>query len=227
MTQKEELNLTASPRQTGKHFSRAHRVKMEIPAVVYGPKIKNLNLNLRENELVKYLKSKYENSIFTLKSDNKDLNGIKVLKKAVAIHPVTRRPVHIDLFAIDMTQTIRVWIEVKFTGKAEGLKEGGVLNVATREIEIECLPNAIPEEISIDVTHLNVGESLHVTDLKLPDGVELMSSDKDTLCTVAIVEEVTETPAAEASGEAADAAAKPDAAAKAPAADAAKKDDKK
>lgn len=220
MANTENLNLTAKTRTVGKHHSRGLRKGMEVPAVVYGPKVKNVSLSLRENELVKYLPSKYDNAIFTLESDEKSLSGLKVLKKEVTIHPVSRRPVHVDLFAIDMTQTIRVWVEVKFNGKAEGLKEGGVLNVVTREVEVECLPNQIPESIAIDVTPLNVGESFHVSDLRLPEGVEMLSSTDETLCTVAVVEEEKATPVVAAPVEGAAAAAPAEgAAAAAPAAE--------
>ena len=189
MTQSEQIELTAAPRTTGKHHSRSHRTNMEVPAVVYGPKMENMNLILRENELIKYMKSKFENTIFTLKSDDKGLNGLKVLRKETSIHPVTRRPVHIDLYAMDLTQTVRVFVEVKFDGKAAGDKDGGILNVANRELEIECLPDAIPEALHIDVTSLQNGESFHVSDLSVPEGIEMLSPDTLTLCTVSVVEE--------------------------------------
>ncbi len=209
MTSSESIQLTAAPRTSGKHYSRKHRNQMEVPAVVYGPKIENMNLFLRENELVKYNKSKFENTIFVLNSEDKGLNGLKVLKKETSLHPVTRRPVHIDLYAMDMTQTVRVYVEVKFDGKAEGVKNGGVLNVANREIEIECLPDDIPEAIHIDITNMQIDDNLHVSDLTIPEGVEVLSSEKLTLCTVSMVEEVKETPveaAPAADGEAAPAA---------------------
>lgn len=219
MANTENLNLTAKSRTVGKHHSRSLRKGMEVPAVVYGPKMKNVNLSLRENELVKYLPSKYDNAIFTIESDDKEISGLKVLKKEVTIHPVSRRPVHVDLFAIDMTQKIQVWVEVKFTGKAEGLKEGGVLNVVMREVEVESLPNMIPEFIALDVTPLNVGESFHVSDLQLPEGVEMVSSSDETLCTVAVVEEEAAAPVVAAPAEGAAAPAEGAAAAAAPAAE--------
>lgn len=226
MTTNEVLNLSAENRNIGKHNSRALRREMRVPGVVYGPKIGNLNVSLLEKEVVKYLKHKYDNAIFTLTSGDKSLNDLKVLKKEVSIHPVTRRPTHIDLFALDLTQTVRIEVEVRFDGKAEGVKEGGVLNVVHRYVEVECLPTSIPEFISIDVTPMGVGDSLHVSDLVVGEGIEILTLPGETLCTVAIVEEEKAAPVAAAAP--AEGAAAPAAGAAAPAAaDAAKKEEPK
>ncbi len=237
-----EFEFNVETRTIGKHFSRGLRRDKQVPAVVYGPKIKNVSISLRESEVVKFAKSKYENTIFVLKSKDSQLNGLKVLKKAVDIHPTSRRPVHLDLFALDLTKSVRVFIEIRFDGKAVGTKEGGVLNTVKREVEVECLPTNIPAFVSIDVTHLGVGDSIHASELVMPADVKLLTLPTETICTVSVVEEEKAAPVVAATAEgavAADgaAAAAPGAAgAAAPAADAkagaapaagAKKDEKK
>lgn len=228
-TQKHELAV--STRTTGKHFSRALRRDRKIPAIVYG-NVENANLSIAEGVIVKYNTRAYENALFTLKStDNKSLDGKVALIKKVDVHPVSRRPVHLDLFVLDMSKTVRVNVEIRLEGKPIGISEGGLLNQVNRQIEVECLPTDIPAFITLDVSDLGVGQALHVSDMKLPSGVKAISSAEMTIAVVNILEEeVIATPTAAAAtadgaAPAAGAAAAPGAA---PAAAApAKKDEKK
>lgn len=223
----ESIEIKAEPRKSGKHYSRALRREEKIPAVVYGPKVKNLDLWVKENELTKYTKQKFENAIFVLKSDDKNLNGLKVLKKQVSFNPVNRRPLHVDFYALDMERAIRVNVELRFEGKAAGIKDGGLFNAVRREVEVECLPTNIPEFFAIDVSPLGVGDSFHVSDLAIPDSIKMITLPTETICTVVVVEEETATPAAAAAtAEAAPAAGAP-AAAAAPAAGGEKKAEEK
>jgi large subunit ribosomal protein L25 len=212
MSEKNQFELNAEMRQPGKHWSRGLRRGERIPAVIYGPKIKNANVSLVEKEVVKYSKSQYENTIFVLKSNDPQLNNLKVLKKATSIHPVNRRPVHLDLFAIDLTKAIRVAVEVRFEGRSIGVKEGGILNAVRRDVEVECLPTAIPQFISVDITNLGINDSLHVSELVPPAGVKIITLPTETLCTVALVAEEVAAPVAAAAAPAEGAAAAPGAA---------------
>lgn len=211
---KQKLDLVVEPRQVGKGNSRQLRTEKKIPAVIYGA-INPTNVFIHENDVKKYNTRQYENALFTLQSSDKTANGKVVLIKTVDVNPLSRRPTHVDLFALDLTKAIRVNIEVRLEGKPVGLAEGGLLNVANRQVEVECLPNAIPEFFTLDVSHLNVGESVHASDIKLPKDVKLISKSEETIASVVVAEEeVAATPAA------APAAATP---AAAPAAAAAKK----
>lgn len=225
---KSRIELSVSQRESGKHFSRLNRTQGSIPAVIYGPKTKPVNVKIVENSVSKYLGRKFESTIFNLSSTDLGLNKVAVLLKDVQVHPVTRRPVHIDFFALDMDSNIRVSIGVKFEGKPAGLSDGGVLELIVREVEIECKPNEIPEELTIDVSSLGVGDALHVSDLKVPAGIKIISMPTLTLATVSIPKEVTAAPVAAAATDAAAAtpAAGAAAGAAAPAADA-KKEEKK
>jgi large subunit ribosomal protein L25 len=226
-----DIELNAEPRQIGKHFSRASRREKQVPAVIYGPKVKNANIVVSEKDIVKYAKSQYDNAIFVLKSQDSQLNNLKVLKKVVDIHPLSRRPVHIDFFALDLTKTVRVYVEVRFDGKSVGVKEGGILNTVTREVEVECLPTNIPQFISIDITNLGLGDSIHASELQMPENVKLITLPTATLCTVVTVEEEVAAPVAAAApaegAAAAPGAAAPGAAAAAAPAAGAKTEEKK
>ncbi|MBX7232209.1 MAG: 50S ribosomal protein L25 [Bdellovibrionales bacterium] len=192
----QNFTIQVSKRQTGKHNSRALRRDAKVPAVVYGPKTVPLSFNLTEQDAVRYSKHGFENAIFTLESSEKDLNGLKVLRKETTIHPATRRPIHMDFFALDMTQAVRVHVELRFEGKSLGVSEGGVFSAARRDVEIECLPTEIPEYFTVDITNLGLNQSLHVSDASIPSHFKLITSSHETIATCAVVEEVVATPAA-------------------------------
>jgi large subunit ribosomal protein L25 len=218
----EKIELLVSDRSIGKANSRASRVAQKIPAVLYGPKHKPVNLLMDELAVTRYGGRKFESTIFVLKSSDTTLNKMNVLFKKVQNHPVNRRPTHVDLYALDMTATIRVNIALRFEGKPTGLADGGMLQTIMREVEVECLPTDIPDEIVADVTHLGVGDALHVSDLKVAGDVKIVSAETLTVATVAVISEEAATPvaavadaAAPAAGAAAAAGAKPAAGAKA------------
>lgn len=218
-------DLTVEARETGKHNSRALRRDRKVPAVVYGA-TEPQNLYIDESSVVRFNVRAYENALFSLKSKDNKVNNIVVLMKEVVVHPVTRRPQHVDLFALDLKKAVRVSIEIKLEGKPIGISEGGLLNVVNRQVEIECLPTEIPESITAEISHLGVGDALHVSDLKMPAGIKLISSPETTIAVVNLfVEEVVAAPTADAAAAPAAGAAAPAAGAAAPAA--AKKDEKK
>ena len=183
-----DLKLEVETRQPMKRASR--KLKGKVPAIVYGPKIKNLCLSLKENTVIKYSKTSFDNKIFTFISKDKNLNGLKVIKKDTAYHSLSRRPIHVDFLALDMSQVVRVTVEIKFLGKAKGVKEsGGVLNFLTRSVEVECLPNEIPNHFEIDVSSLALNESFHISDLVIPKNIKLITKPTETICLVSTAQE--------------------------------------
>jgi len=223
MKQRIELNMEA--RESGKHNSRALRNSNKVPGVVYGA-IENVNVVVDIRDVVKYNTRAYENALFNVKSPIAGANGKVVLIKSVDIHPLNRRPVHVDFFALDLKKMVRVNIEVRLEGKPIGLAEGGLLNVVQRQIEIECLPTEIPDFFTADVSNLGVGDALHVSDLTIPEGLKVLSRPEETIAVVTVQEEevapvvdaAAAAPAAGAAAPAAAGAAAPKAAAAAPAA---------
>lgn len=203
MSQRHELKV--EPRISGKHHSRALRRDRKVPAVIYGatePK----NLFIDETSVVRFNVRAYENALFSLKSTDAKLGNIVVLMKEVVVHPVTRRPQHVDLFALDLKKTVRVFVEIKLEGKPIGIAEGGLLNVVTRQLEIECLPTEIPENITSDISAMGLGDALHIADLKIPAGIKVISAPELTVAVVNIFVEEAAAPVAAAATEATPAA---------------------
>jgi large subunit ribosomal protein L25 len=200
---KQGFEIDVASRPAGKTSARAARKVFNVPGVIYGPKMKNMPIQAPERILRKYISHAFDNTIFKIKSEDKDLNGVSILMKHKDVHPITRRLTHVDFYALDLTKTIKVSIELKFTGKPRGIADGGFFQPIERTIEIECLPNAIPESFEVDTTDLGVHESLHADKVKLPDGVKLVTDPGVTLCTVTIIkeEEVVVAPAATALAE--------------------------
>ncbi len=204
-----ELVIAVTPRTTRGKQNKQLRKSKQIPAIVYGPKQKNLAFALDKKLADKFYKKEYDNKIFTLQSKDKNLNGLKVIRKDISIHKINRFPIHMDFLSLDMKAVIRVNVEIIFKGTPKGVKEeGGVFNTVLRNVEIECLPDKIPPSLELDVSSLGLNENFHVSDLKLSKDLKLITKPTRTLCTVASIEEevevkpeVTEGATAEASTE--------------------------
>lgn len=218
---KQRIELNVDVREAGRNTARGLRTKSMVPGVVYGA-IENANVSIHVNDILKYNTRAFENALMNLKSNDSKLNGKVALIKKVTVDPLTRRPEHVDLFALDLKKNVRVSVEIKVEGKPVGLAEGGLLNIVTRQVEIECLPTEIPESITVDVSNLNVGDSLHVSEIQVPEGVKMISRPELTIAAVVVQEEESATPTAEAAAAPAAGAAAPAAGAATPAAGAAK-----
>lgn len=216
---KQRIELTVDKRESGRAGARGLRVNKMVPGVIYGA-TENVNISLHVNDVIKYNARAYENALLNIKSSDSKLNGKVALLKEVFVNPLSRRPEHVDLFALDLTKSVRVSVEIRIEGKAIGLAEGGLLNIVVRQVEVECLPTAIPDAIVVDVTNLAVGDSIHVSDITVPAGVKMITRPEVTIAAVVVQEEevvAAPTDAAPAAGAAAPAAAGA-AGAKAPAA---------
>lgn len=209
MTTSEMMKVEA--RTSGKGKSRNYRLDKKVPAVIYGPKTKNVNCLIDELFVNKHSGSRHESTIFKTESPDSNLNSLQVMLKKIQRHPLNQRPLHVDLYALDMTAKIKVHVTLDFQGTPEGVKdEGGVLQIVMRDLEIECNPTEIPESITVDVSGIKLNESLHVSDLALPAGVESMTAAERTVCNVSIPkEEPAEPVEAAAEGEGAEGAEAP------------------
>ena len=174
------LTLPAEARErAGKGASRALRREGRIPAVVYGGKEEPTPIHVEEKELVRLLMTgHFMNSIVEVKIGGKK---VRTIPKDVALHPVTDRPVHADFFRLAKDAKIEVLVPVVFTNEeaAPGLKKGGVLNVVRHELELVCEADKIPGEIEIDVTGKEVGDSIHISEINLPEGSVSAITDRD------------------------------------------------
>lgn len=180
------LTLPAETRErAGKGASRALRREGRIPAVIYGGKEAPTTIHVEEKELTRQLMTgHFMNSIVMI-----DVAGasVRTLPKDVAFHPVTDRPTHVDFLRLSKNAKIDVAIPVIFINEEDspGLKKGGVLNVVRHELELICEADKIPSEIAIDVTGREVGDSIHISEITLPEGSESAITDRDfTIATV-------------------------------------------
>jgi large subunit ribosomal protein L25 len=176
----EQLTLPAEARdRAGKGASRALRRDGRVPAVVYGDKKEPLSVHVEEKLLVKMLNTgHFMNSVVMVELDGKQN---RTLPKAVDFHPVTSRPIHVDFLRIGEHSKVTVAIPVRFDNEeaSPGLKRGGVLNIVQHDLEIVCDAAEIPDEIHIDVTGLDIGDSIHISDVKLPKGAKPAIDDRD------------------------------------------------
>ncbi len=193
----EIIKFNAQKRTTGKGESFKLRSNKKIPAVIYGPKVENKSVFLEELFVTKFGVKKFESRIFQIDSEDTSINSLKVIFKDVQRHPVSRKPTHVDLYALDMTARIKLNVKVELSGIPIGVKEGGILTQTIREVEIECSPENIPEKFIIDVTGINLNESCHVSDIVFPENVKSLTSEKITIATVAATRETAKAEAEE------------------------------
>ncbi|MEP7348811.1 MAG: 50S ribosomal protein L25/general stress protein Ctc [Sphingorhabdus sp.] len=182
----DQLTLSAETRErAGKGASRDLRRQNRIPAVIYGNKKDPEMIHVEEKALVKLLMTgHFMNSVVEL-----DLGGKKqiALPKDVSFHPVTDRPTHVDFYRIGKNAKVEVNVPVVFVNEeaSPGLKRGGVLNVVRHDLELICDADKIPDEIEIDVTGAEVGDSIHISALTLPAGSTSAITDRDfTIATI-------------------------------------------
>ena len=182
----EQLTLPAEARdRAGKGASRALRRDGRVPAVVYGQKKDALSIHVEEKLLTKMLHTgHFMNSVVMI-----DVGGkpTRTLPKAVDFHPVTSRPIHVDFLRISEHTKVNVAVPMRFDNEeaSPGLKRGGVLNVVVHELEIVCDAASIPGEIHVPLDGLEIGDSIHISNVKLPNGVLPANQDEDfTVATI-------------------------------------------
>jgi large subunit ribosomal protein L25 len=170
-----EIVVPAESRtETGKNVNRRLRVKGLIPGILYGRSKQATAVAVSPKEISAILHSATgENTLFDL-----DLGGSrrKVILKEFQVEPLKGRLLHADFYEVALDKTLEVKVHVELTGTAIGVKrDGGIIDFVTRELEIECLPTDIPEKIVVDVTELELGKHLRVSDLKVSDKVKVLT----------------------------------------------------
>ena len=180
------LTLPAETRdRAGKGASRALRREGRVPAVVYGNNEEPAAIHVEEKELVRQLGTgHFFNSIVEITVGGKT---VRTLPKDVAFHPVNDRPLHADFLRVSKDHKVHVNVPVHFINEAAspGLKRGGVLNIVRHELDLICDPEGIPDEVAIDVTGLEVGASIHISHVTLPEGAKSAITDRDfTIATI-------------------------------------------
>jgi len=183
----------------GKEATKKIRKHGYIPAVAYGYK-GNKNLAVRLHEFEKIFDEIGEHSILTL-----DIEGgekIEVIVKGFQLNPIQKGIIHLDFYEIEKGKSLRTEIPVKITGVSKGMKKGGILETFLTDVEIECFPKDIPECIEIDITELDLGQSLHVRDLKINEKIKIISSPEQVVLTIGVPTKKVQVAAEEVEGEA-------------------------
>lgn len=177
-----ELNVTTRTR-LGKGGNRVLRSQDKAPAIVYGKGMEPCAITIEPKAFKKALGTDI-NTLITLKGEG-PFDGKVVIVKEIKRHAIRRDITHVDFLTIDLTKPVQVMVPLHTVGKSQGEKDGGSLQLIRHELEVSCLPTAIPGSIEIDVTTLKIGAVVHVNDLKLPAGVEAPHDVNFTILTVA------------------------------------------
>lgn len=178
MAEKPSLNATARA-GTGKGAARTARREGQVPGVIYGGGDDPVTINVNFNELLKMLRAgKFLSTLMNVKLDGKDTN---VICRGVQRDVVRDLPIHVDFLRLGPRSRINLFIPVVFINEEEspGLKKGGVLTVVRQEVELKVTAANIPESLTADLTGLDVGDTINISDITLPEGTRTMITDRD------------------------------------------------
>jgi large subunit ribosomal protein L25 len=180
-----ELNVEKRS-TTGKNEARRDRVAGRIPAVVYGAGKPNVAISVDRKALSDvFREGAGENAIFLLKLGGSDQSRHAMIKE-MQRDPVSRKPLHIDFVRVLMDVKITLKVPIEVAGVAKGVKtEGGILDIVTREVEIECLPSNIPAHLTVDVTELAIGDAIRISQIPPVEGVRIVDNPEKVVAHVA------------------------------------------
>ncbi|UTY23797.1 50S ribosomal protein L25 [Treponema denticola] len=197
----EQRLLNANERSAyGKSAAVKMRKAGRIPAVMYDRHGKSVSLDVDEGEFMRLFKLVTESTIVTLNASGKDY---EVFIKDFQHDIVTDKIKHIDFYEVERGKPLRTKVKIKLQGSPEGVRHGGILETGITELELECLPKNLPPRIVVDVSSLDVNQSLHVRDIKLPEAVTVLTSDDITVAAIKFAAAETSAPVAEETAEAA------------------------
>lgn len=179
--------------ETGKNACRRLRRRGLIPAVVYGEGMEAVPLAVDKKDIIRILKLETaENTIFKIAVDRDKFDA---MIKELQVDPASDELLHADLIRISLDKPIRVTVPVEHTGTPVGVKtEGGFIDFITREVEVECLPNDIPESITVDITDLHLHQAFKVETVRAPEGVRIVTSPETVLVMISVAAKAEEFP---------------------------------
>lgn len=195
--------LTARIReQKGKEASKKLRSSNQLPAIFYGPNVDPIMLTVNLLDIQKIMKKTAgENIILGLQIESeKGSDSRVVMIKELQTDPVKDSYIHADFYEVSMDKEITIDVPVRLINTPEGVKNGGILQHVRREITISCLPDKLMEHIDVDVSELDIGDSLHIRDIVLPEGIKTLQEETLTVAVV-IAPTVSQVQEAEAEGE--------------------------
>jgi len=188
--------------------ARRFRQKGLIPAIFYGRSAENILLTVKNDELVKLHKEKKDHAFIKLIIDDGGEKKIEKLSliKELQFQPLTGKFYHADFYEVDMKAKLTFEVALQFVGKAVGVENGGELQHIKRVVKVSCLPAILPDHIEVDVTSLDIGDSVKIKELKLADGISVLDPADAAVVAVAAIKAAKATPAEEAAAKAAEAA---------------------
>jgi large subunit ribosomal protein L25 len=207
----EVTDLAAQVRKEQKKGpARRLRQKGLVPAIFYGRAAENILLMVKNDELIKLHKDKKDHAFIKLIIDDgkKKLEKLSLIKE-LQVQPLTGKLYHADFYEVDVKRKITMEVSLRFVGKAIGVENGGELQHIKREVKVSCLPLDLPDHIDVDVAALDIGDSVKVRDLKIPEGITILDRPDGAVASVAVIrvakveEPVKEEGAAEEGAEAA------------------------
>jgi len=193
----QQIELTARKREAGKNAAKRLRREGLLPAVIYGKDIESLPIAVDAREFTRAYESTGRNVLITLTIEGDgEASKHTVMVKEVQRHPLRREIIHADFHRISLEDKITTVVPLVLTGEEQVEKAGGILQHQLREIEVKVLPTEIPEAITADVAELEVGDSLTVGDLRVPEGVEVLTPPEEVIVSVVAPKVVEEAPEA-------------------------------
>lgn len=181
----ETIPLAVTMREVGgTRGARSLRREGRLPGVLYGPKRPVLSVTLDGKEFSKKVATVEGSHLIRLESSDPELSGRLAIVKEMQRDPVSAAVLHADLYEVDLETKLRVRVALHFVGKADGVEKGGILQPIQRDVSVLCLPTDIPDFIEVDVTPLGIHEAVHLSELKVPSGVELEYDNDEPVVTV-------------------------------------------
>ncbi|MCZ8523707.1 MULTISPECIES: 50S ribosomal protein L25 [Paenibacillus] len=157
------------------------RAQGKVPGVVYGKKVTQTSIAIDQKELIALLKT---NPHAIIDMELPQFGKQPVMINEIQRDQLSRKVLHVDFHQINMDEPVTTTVRIEFTGEPQGVSEGGILQIQRHEIEIRCLPRDIPASLEIDISALNVGENKVVSELQLPEGIELKTDENDVIATI-------------------------------------------
>jgi large subunit ribosomal protein L25 len=189
----EVTDLAAQVRKEQKKGpARRLRQKGFVPAIFYGRSAENILLAVKNDELVKLYKDKKNHAFIKLIIDDGGSKNIEKLSliKELQVQPLTGKLYHADFYEVDIKRKLTVDVSLRFVGKAIGVENGGELQHIRREVKVSCLPLDLPDHIDVDVTNLDIGDSIKIRDLKVAEEITILDRPDGAVAAVAIIKVV-------------------------------------
>ena len=180
-----KAGLTAKRRhETGKGPARRLRAAGQIPAVLYGKDQEPISLTIDSREALHLFHSiSVENTIVNVQIDD-DKEELETLVREIQMHPYRPDILHADFYCIERGVALEVDIPTDYIGTPQGVRDGGILEVILHELRVKCLPSLIPDTIEIEISGLDIGDSIHASEISMDEGVELLTDPSQTVCLV-------------------------------------------